>query len=97
DRPKRHRKCHVALWILHFRGGKADVVPGVRREQRSNLRDAEGHKQSKCAARCADRWQEALQEIRAWFQGLRIVKRPQMAEILANRSGISAHENPKKN
>ena len=33
------RQRQIAVGILHFAGGKGDVVPGVGREERSDLRD----------------------------------------------------------
>src|SRR5438045_9325222 len=40
-RSHRQRERQVPAWILNFARGERDIVPGIGREERSNLRDSQ--------------------------------------------------------
>src|SRR5213080_3204739 len=90
-------KRDVAFWILDFRRGKTDVVPGIRGKQGAHLRNAKRHEQTKRAARRSDRGDKTLQEIRAWFQCLWVANGPDVAEILADCSRILPDKDSQEN
>ena len=61
DRAERQRQRNVAPRVLHFARRERDVVPGVGREERPGLRDADGDEQAErrhaptAPARCRPR------------------------------------------
>ncbi len=90
------RNGNIALRIFHFARRKRDVVPGVGGKKRSHLRDAERDEQTE-RARCGrHRGDERFHPVRARLDGLRIVKRPDAAEIGVNRRGVASQKNSRQ-
>src|SRR5260221_174857 len=68
----------VGIWILHFRGREADVVPGVGRKKRAHLRYTVGDNQTKHSTGCGDSWNHCSQEISTRLDRYRSANGPEV-------------------
>src|SRR5277367_922050 len=80
------REREIAARIFYFSGGESNVVPGIGGEERTGLRDADGHEQAEGGGGA-----EAGGERRDAAGG------PGVAEIFVNGGGVPAQRESKQN
>ena len=72
----------IATWILNLCGGEGDVIPSVRREQRSYLRYSDDRKESHESYRSANSYLH-------WMERTERGVLPEMSEVLTNCLSIA--------
>src|SRR5579884_547938 len=78
------------MWILYFCGGECNVIPGVRRKQRTYLCDGNNCKQPDPRDRSAGANLNRVQSMPAGIP-------PEAAEVLRDGLSIPSDQNPSNN